>query len=73
MKSSYQKLKEENACLREDIYRLVMEHETLKCAEVKVAWEIKFGLVDAVMYGNRTLVAESMPINNLITSGGILD
>jgi hypothetical protein len=41
-KGSYQKLKEENAMLRKDIYKLVMESHNMNGQIVKTLWTFRF-------------------------------
>jgi hypothetical protein len=52
-KLSYQKLKEENARLKSDIYKLVMEPETLDGIGVRFIWETKFGMANVALSGSR--------------------
>lgn len=60
-KSSYQKLKEENAQFKQDIYKLVMQPDSFKALRVKAQYEIKFGMADIILSGSRdTNVNESI-------------
>lgn len=51
-KSSYQKLKEENAKLKEDIYNLIQNDGTLKGFETKMKYKIRYRADEPIMFGN---------------------
>jgi hypothetical protein len=51
IKSSYQKLKEENARLKSDIYMLVMEPDSFHGASVKAGYEMKFDFENLCLLG----------------------
>lgn len=58
--SAYQKLKAENQRLKQDIYALIRHENSDKPRElinfisVKIRWEMRFKLDDAVWYGEPT-------------------
>ena len=65
--SSYQKLKAENKKLMGDIYKLVMEPDTMMGLSIKVRYKMKFGVVDACLSGSR-----SIPMGSGIFTGGLI-
>lgn len=54
LKSSYNKIKEEIAYLKQDIYNLVRESENINGLTTKLKWELHYKLVDYIMFGDAT-------------------
>ena len=52
--SSYQKLKQENERLCNEIYTLVREAETKKGIILQMRYNIYYDQIDAMMFGSRT-------------------
>lgn len=67
-KSSYQKLKEENNKLKNDIYLLVMDGSFNMVEQLKAKYRMSFGMTDAVMFGTRKVMSpeEKETVHGLI-------
>jgi len=61
--SSYQRLKQENERLRNDIYTLIQKPETAKAITLKEQYKIQYDQIEAIMFGGRII--------NKTTFGGI--
>lgn len=51
-KSSYQKLKDENHKLRNQLVTLANFPDTQKAVMIKTEWQMKYGLEQAVLFGS---------------------
>jgi hypothetical protein len=52
-KSSYQKLKDENAQLKRDINTLVLFPDSCEASFIRIKVEMKKGFEDAIIFGSR--------------------
>ena len=68
--SAYQKLKQQNLALMQDIHTLIMEKDFLKVHTVKMRYQTKFYFENAVWSGSRTQ-SESEIIEVEILEGGL--
>jgi DNA-binding transcriptional regulator WhiA len=52
--SSYEKLKQENAKLKQDIYNLVRNADKIEGTQTRVRYEMQYKMSDAVWFGDAT-------------------
>ena len=53
--SSYQKLKAENAGLKQDIYSLIEKSDQIEGMETKAMYQMEYGLYEMIWFGNPVL------------------
>jgi hypothetical protein len=65
--TAYQKLKEENLKLKQDIYKLVMLEnsnkldELMDCLGTKIKWDLRFKLEEKIWSGSPAIIELKLP------------